>query len=385
METQRYDDIRPYRDEEMPEVINRLFADPQFCSIIPNVLPDVPLEDLKARLKKFTSISQFQAEIICPIVRQLAKKSTDSLGLSGFKYLDRTKAYTFVSNHRDIILDSAYLDIMLIEKGWDTIEIAIGNNLLVFPWISDLVRLNKSFLVKRGLPVRQQLDASIEMSSYMHETIEERNQSIWIAQREGRAKDANDRTQVSVLKMLNLGGSGSVLENLASMNIVPVAISYEYDPCDYLKAREMQQKRDNPDYVKSQKDDLINMNTGLMGYKGRVFYKVSPCISAELLKIDASEIHKNELLDKVAQLMDVYIHRNYHLYPGNYVAADMLDGLNLFSHCYSANEKAHFAAYLQKQLDKIDLEDKDEDFLRERMLEMYSNPLKNKLEAESNY
>ena len=382
METKRYDDIRPYRDEELPEVMTRLLQDPQFCAILPLAVPYIPIEDLKSQLRQLKSISDFQVNFISPMFRYLASKTTASLDLSGFKYLDKSKAYTFISNHRDIILDSAFLDILLIEKGWDTFEIAIGDNLLVSPWISDLVRINKSFLVKRGLPVRQQLSTSIEMSSYMHYTIEEKNQSIWMAQREGRAKDSNDRTQESVLKMLNLGGSGSVLENIASMNIVPVSISYEYDPCDYLKAREMQLKRDDPDYKKSQRDDLLNMQTGLVGYKGRVFYKVNPCISDEILKMEVG-MHKNELFEKIARLMDKSIHRSYHLYPGNFIATDLLDGLDRFTHSYSASEREHFVSYLKQQLDKIDLQNKDEDFLRNRMLEMYSNPLKNKLEAEA--
>lgn len=382
MEPLKYDDIRPYRDEEVPEVVDRLLHDPKFCAILPGITPDIPLEEMTASISKVKTISDFQVGIIYPILSNLAKKSTVSLNLSGFKYLDKSMAYTFVSNHRDIILDSAYLDFLLIEKGWNTVEIAIGDNLLIFPWITDLVRLNKSFIVKRGLPIREQLGSSLELSSYMHYTISEKNQSIWLAQREGRAKDSNDRTQESVLKMLNLGGTGSVLENLSSMNIVPVSISYEYDPCDYLKAKEMQLKRDNPAYKKSQKDDLLNMQTGMMGYKGRVFYKISPCISDELLKMEAS-MHKNELFEKVAQLMDQRIHLNYHLYPGNYIAADLLDGMDRFSKSYSESERENFVAYLKKQLDKIDLRNKDEDFLKKRMLEMYSNPLKNKLEAES--
>ena len=381
MEVQKYDDIRPFRDEELPEVIDRLLQDPQFCAFILLVAPDVPIDAMKAQLRQLKGVLDFQQKVMHPILRNVAKKTTDSLDLSGFKQLDKSHSYTYVSNHRDIILDSAFLDILLIEKNLDTFEIAIGDNLLIYPWISDLVRINKSFLVKRGLPVRQQLEASLELSSYMHDTIEERNQSIWIAQREGRAKDSNDRTQVSVLKMLNLGGSGSVLENIASMNLVPVSISYEYDPCDYLKAKEMQQKRDDPDYKKNQKDDILSMRTGLIGYKGRVFYKVSPCISEELLKMEES-MHKNELYEKVADLMDIRIHQNYHLYPGNYIAADMLDGIDCFSQSYSASEKEHFAAYIKQQLDKIDLKNKDENFLRKSMLEMYSNPLKNKLEAE---
>jgi hypothetical protein len=383
MESRKYDEIRPFRDEEIADVIERLLNDSQFCALLPMIVQDVSVSTMKTLLRSIRSISDFQVNIIHPIVRNMVKKSADSLDLSGFKALDKKQAYTYITNHRDIVLDSALLDILLIEKKMDTFEIAIGDNLLVFPWISDVVRLNKSFLVKRGLPVRQQLGASLELSSYMHDTIKERNQSIWIAQREGRAKDADDRTQESVLKMLNLGGASSVLENLASMNIVPVAISYEYDPCDYLKAKEMQLKRDDPDYKKTQQDDLLNMQTGMLGYKGRIFYKISPCISEELLKMEG-DMHKNELFEKIAQLIDNRIHGNYHLYPGNYIATDMLDGLSTFSQNYSAKERERFVSYLENQLKKIDLPNKDEGFLRKRMLEMYSNPLKNKLEAELN-
>lgn len=383
MEALKYEEIRPYRDAEAPEVIDRLLCDPQFCGLLYKVMPEVSNETLFEKLRNFKSIDEFQKKIIYPLVRGLAKKSTVSLDLSGFKYLDKNNAYTFISNHRDIILDSAFLDILLIDKGLETFEIAMGDNLFIYPWIKEVARLNKSFIVKRDLPIRQQLIASIELSYYMHYTINEKKQSIWIAQREGRAKDSNDRTQESVLKMLNLGGTGSVLENLASMQIVPVSISYEYDPCDFLKAKEVQMKRDDPEYKKTVQDDLLNMQTGLMGFKGRVFFKISPCISDELSKMETG-MHKNELFEKIANLIDRRIHMNYHLYPGNFIAADMMDGLECFSNSYSAKEKENFVSYLKQQLDKIDIKEKDEDFLRKRMLEMYANPLKNKLEAESN-
>jgi len=383
MESQRYDDIRPFRDEELHDAITRLLQDPMFNAIFPYVTPIIPEDKLKKDLRALKSIYEFQHTLIHTFVIGLAKRTTDALDLSGFKYLDKTKNYTYITNHRDIVLDSAFLNILMIDKGIDTFEIAIGDNLLVYPWISDLVRINKSFLVKRGLSVRQQLASSSELSSYIYNRVVDSNVSVWLAQREGRAKDSDDRTQESVLKMLNLGGSGSVLENLASLNIVPVTISYEYDPCDYLKAEEMQLKRDNPEYKKTQRDDLMSMRTGILGYKGRVFYKINPCISDDILNLEG-EMHKNELFTKIARLMDNRIHRNYHLYPGNYIATDMLDGLDTFAHCYSVKEKEHFAVYLEKQLGKIELEGKDEAFLRKRMLEMYSNPLKNKLEADNN-
>jgi hypothetical protein len=382
MEAKRFDDIRSYRDEEVQETMERLLSDPQFCAILPFFHHEFPLEALTQKLRAVRSIHDFQHHIVHPIVTGVARRTTTSLELAGYKFLDKKKSYTFITNHRDIVLDSAFLDILLINKGLETFEIAIGDNLLVFPWISDLVRLNKSFLVKRNLPVRQQLASSLELSSYMHHVIREKGASIWLAQREGRAKDSDDRTQESVLKMLNLGGGGSVLENLASMNVVPVSISYEYDPCDFLKAREMQLKRDNPEYVKTKQDDLLSMGTGITGFKGRVFYKVSPCLTDELLKLEG-EMHKNELFEKIARLVDVRIHRNYHLYPGNYVAADMLDGLETFSQNYSAKEKEQFTQYLEKQLSRIELPHKDEAFLRKRVLEMYANPLKNKLKADT--
>jgi Acyltransferase len=382
MEAKRFDEIRSFYDTEVHDVIARLLSNPGFCETINALFPESQLTEQVETMREAKSIEAFQRQVIYPIVRNLADKTTRSLELSGFKYLDKSQSYTYISNHRDIILDSAFLDILLIEKGLNTFEIAIGDNLLAYPWIKDIVRLNRSFIVKRDLSIRQQLIASMELSAYIHHTLHDNNQSIWIAQREGRAKDSDDRTQESVLKMLNLGGTGSVLENLASLQLVPVSISYEYDPCDYLKAREMQLKRDDPAYRKTKADDLLNMQTGIKGFKGRVFYKVTPCISGELLEKDAG-MHKNELIEHVAKLIDNRIHLNYHLYPGNYVAADLLDGLDIFSKCYSAKEKDAFVNYLEKQLDKIELPGKDEDFLRKRMLEMYANPLKNKKKAES--
>jgi hypothetical protein len=381
MENRTFDDIRPFNDSEVQNAIQGLLNDEKFCRVLEKISVFLPNINLREALLSMTSVRKFQHEIIHALVTSVGKKTTTSLDLSGFKYLDKTKNHVFITNHRDIVLDSAFLNILLIDKGMETFEIAIGNNLLVYPWISDLVRLNKSFLVKRDLPVRQQLAASVELSSYMYAVLNEKNESVWLAQREGRAKDSNDRTQESVLKMLNLGGSGSVLENLASLNIVPVTISYEYDPCDYLKAMEMQIKRDNPEYKKTAEIDLMNMQTGILGFKGRVFYKVSPSISDKLLKLDTG-MHKNELFEQIAQMVDHQIHLNYHLYPCNYIATDMLDGLDAFAQSYSQKEKEAFIDYIEKQLSRIEIPNRDDAFLRKRLLEMYSNPLKNKIKAE---
>ena len=269
---------------------------------------------------------------------------------------------------------------LLVDNGQNTVEIAIGDNLLIFPWIKKLVRINKSFIVQRALTMRQMLEASARMSRYMHLAINEKKENIWIAQREGRAKDSDDRTQDSVLKMMAMGGEGSIVERLKDLNITPAAISYEYDPCDYLKAKEYQQKRDNPDFKKSREDDLLNMQTGIFGRKGKIHFQLTSCINDKLDNLDPA-MPKTEVFTAISAMIDKQIHANYRFYPGNYVAYDWLTGENLFTDKYTAEEKNIFEQYINGQLAKIDLPNKDEEFLREKMLVMYANPVKNYLKA----
>jgi len=201
------------------------------------------------------SVREFQSEVIYPYVKEILRTTTKGITHSGLDYLNPNEHYLFISNHRDIVLDSAILNTILVEQNFDTTEIAIGDNLLIYPWITDLVKLNKTFIVNRNLPVRQMMESSVRLSTYIRQTLTERKQSIWIAQREGRSKDGDDRTQVSLLKMINMSAKEDFASNFSKLNIVPVSISYEYDPCDYLKALEFQMKRDNPEYKKSEADD----------------------------------------------------------------------------------------------------------------------------------
>ena len=311
---------------------------------------------------------------------KIVKDASNGLTLDHTALKDKKEAYTYISNHRDIILDSGFLSILLIDQGMDTVEIAIGDNLLIYPWIKKLVRVNKSFIVQRGLPMRQMLESSARMSRYMHYTIREKKQSIWIAQREGRAKDSNDRTQDSVLKMLAIGGEGDIIDRLMEMNIAPLAISYQYDPCDFLKALEFQLKRDIPDYKKTTADDLKSMQVGLFGFKGYVHFQTGACINDELSKMDRS-LSKPELFSRLSTLIDKRIHANYRIYPNNYVAHDLLEGDETFSRHYTAEDKQNFLAYLEKQIARIEIPNKDVPFLHEKMLLMYANPLKNYLAA----
>ena len=375
-----FDEIRPYHDEELPQIFEELIADPAFRQVVSTVVPGVPFEMLAQKMRACKTKLDFQKAFCYELLWKLAKEATDGLTLNHSALPDKKTAYTYISNHRDIILDSGFLSILLVDQGMDTVEIAIGDNLLVYPWIKKFVRVNKSFIVQRALTMRQMHESSARMSRYMHYTISEKKQSIWIAQREGRAKDSNDRTQDSVLKMLAMGGEGDIVDRLMELNIAPLAISYEYDPCDFLKAQEFQLKRDNPEYKKTTADDLKNMQTGLFGYKGRVHFQTAACINDVLSRIDRS-LPKQELFARLSALIDKRIHANYRMYPNNYVAHDLLSEDNTYAGHYTEEDKQRFIAYLNQQLERIDIPGKDVPFLREKLLLMYANPLKNYLAA----
>ncbi len=378
-----FEDIRPFYDSEFHDKMKELVKEPKFEHAVRYVLRDIDYDVFCQQLLALDNKKDFQLLIMRSFLEGLTQKTTKGLTGGNFEILDKTKSYTFMSNHRDIVLDASFLNLLLIYHGINTSEIAIGNNLLIFDWISDLVRLNKSFIVKRNLGVRQTLDAARQLSGYIHFAITQKHESVWIAQREGRAKDSDDRTQESLIKMLSIAGGGDLLDNLKEINLVPVSISYEYDPCDYLKAYEFLLKRDNPEFKKSQEDDLHSMETGLLGFKGRVHFQISPCINEELDKLSTCE-EKSELLSHILTIIDKAIHANYRLYPGNYVAYDMLQGEKRFAgNHYTDEEQAVFTDYLYSQLAKVPnvTKEEDKDFLKNAILTMYANPLKNQLAA----
>ena len=376
---EEFNDIRPYEPEEMKQAFDDLLNDRQFQVLLKGFVPWLP-KSLRNGLLRLAFIGvktplDFQLRFMKPIVRYLIRKHTDGCTFDNRLLSTVNQRYTFVSNHRDIVLDSAFLDVKLVETGHPTtVEIGIGDNLLIYPWIKRLVRMNKAFTVRRGLSLRETLAASQLMSRYIHFAVTQKKENIWLAQREGRAKDSNDRTQDSVLKMLAMGG------DLKELNIVPLTISYEYDPCDYLKAQEFQQKRDNPAFKKSRQDDLDNMKTGIFGYKGRVHYHCAAPVNTWIDEL--SGLPKTEYYKVLGERMDREIHRGYRLYPCNYIALDELNGDNGQATNYTSADKNRFDDYLSAQLSKITLPEKDEPFLRECMLKMYANPLLNKLAAQ---
>ena len=404
-ERKEFDEIRPYEAGEMKQAFEDLLADRQFNVVMKGFAPWLPkgLRNGLLRLA-FTGVKtplDFQKRFMKPVVKWIMHRHTDGCSFddtalktnhishlsSLISHLD--ERYTFVSNHRDIVLDSAFLDVLLVDAGYPTtVEIGIGDNLLIYPWIKRLVRMNKAFTVRRGLTAHEMMRSSQLMSRYIHYAVTEKKENIWIAQREGRAKDSSDHTQDAVLKMLAMGYErgerreerGENADALRELNIVPLTISYEYDPCDYLKAQEFQQKRDNPSFKKSKQDDLDNMKTGIFGYKGRVHYCCSAPANTWIDEL--AGLPRNEFFAELSRRMDREIHRGYRLFPCNYIAADLLDGGRQYAEHYTEADVARFEKYLQGQLAKIRLPQKDEPFLRERMLTMYANPVRNKLAAQ---
>ncbi|HBG86688.1 MAG TPA: glycerol acyltransferase [Marinilabiliaceae bacterium] len=370
-----FESIRPYEDHEVQTVFNRLKNEESFLKLIGFLYPDSPPTLFLDSLKNVSTIRQFQEEVISAYVIDIIDKTTNGVTVEGLDNLNQDVAHLFISNHRDIILDPAILNVLLFKNGANTTEIAIGDNLLIYPWITDLVKLNRTFIVKRNLPLKQMLESSRLLSQYIRYTLTEKKHSIWIAQREGRSKDGNDRTQVSLLKMLNISGQESIMKNFKQLNIVPVSISYEFDPCDYLKAKEFQLKRDDPNYQKTKDDDLMHMGTGLRGRKGRVHFAFGKPLQEELNPIDALTV-KNDQFSALAEIIDSHVHQNYKLWPSNYIAWDIFNNSRQYSDNYSDEEKAIFLEYVEDHISRIP--EMDRDFIFNSLMEMYANPLENK-------
>lgn len=375
-----FDSIRPFEPEELPQVYDRLLKDEQFKKMLATALPQIPSEKLAPMMHACKTNLDFQKAFCYPMLQKLVREQSDGISMDACN-ISNKKRYTFVSNHRDIVLDSAFLDKLLIDIGFSTTcEIAIGDNLLTLDWVRDLVRINKAFTVERALHSVEMLRASKRMSEYIHFAITEKNENVWIAQRQGRSKNSNDLTQPAILKMMVMGGEGSFIERLQQLHIVPLSISYEYDPCDYLKAREYQLRRDVPFWKKTPGDDMESMATGVQGYKGHIHYHFAPCIDDWLNTLDLEQ-PKNKLFDEIAAHIDREIHRGYRLYAVNYIALDMIQNTKLYLEHYTEEQYKEFEEYIASRIELIDIENKDNKFLRQCLLSQYAYPTRNHLTA----
>ena len=369
-----FDEIRPYYDSEVDGVLEKLLAESGFRKTVKYFFPDVPFEKTEQLLRNVHTIRDFQTFFIARLVNGLEKMYTEGVTFNGLENIPAGKGYLIVSNHRDIILDSAFLNTYLAQHGHDTSEIAIGSNLLIFPWITDLVKLNRTFVVKRNLSVKELMVSSMLQSKYIRHTIIDKKTSIWIAQREGRTKNGNDKTQGSVLKMFNMAAKGDVIQSLAEMNIVPMTISYEYDPVDVYKVIEQYNKKIDPDFKKNKVDDVAGMRNGMTCKKGRVNITLGRTISGELLQLPKAP-NKNLQYEEVAKLIDRKIYDGYVLYPINYVTADILSGTDRFSSHYTSEDKEKVLDYIEVQCKKFS---GDVELQKKMLMEIYANPVYNK-------
>ena len=378
-----FSDISPYDDSVFHEKMEKLVKEPGFLHAINYTMPKDDVPTLINELLKIENKYDFQHQVMYPFLEMLAKTTTAGISMGGVKYMNPSLNYTFITNHRDIVLDASFLNLAFLRRGIPSSEVAIGNNLLIYDWIADLVRLNKSFIVKRNTGLREGLLAARKLSAYIHHTILDKHESIWIAQREGRAKDSSDHTQESLVKMLAIAGEGEFMDRLKEINLMPVCISYEYDPNDYLKAKEFLLRRRDPAFKKSQRDDLFSMETGLLQFKGKVHFQLTPRINAKIDQLgDFRDV--NTSAKYIGCLIDQAIHRSYEIFDINYVAYDLLYNTERFARKYDEATKKKFSDYFRERIEKVDLPDLTEEehgFLLTMMLTMYSNPLKNKLKA----
>ena len=383
MDTEKYKSIRPLTPEEVPAATAQLTSLAPLREVYESLGLSASWDELMAVLKTCRSVEDFKRKVSYHWVKHIMAHCCRSVELTGTEHISQVGAYTYISNHRDIILDSAFLNVLLADAGAVFPEIAIGDNLMIYPWVETLVKLNGSFLVRRNLQGREVLLAAKLLSEYMHEAVGE-GKSLWIAQREGRAKDSSDETQPALLKMLSLGsGQREAVAALMPLNIVPVTCSYEYDPCDYLKAQEMQLKRDVEGFKKSKADDGINMKTGLFGWKGRVSFHMGRPLNELLALHPLTADAGKDPVEQLAKILDAEIHRNYRLYPINYIALDLLDGEGTAPvDSYTSEEKEKALHYIEERIALVQLPEgltPDASFLQECLLTMYANPARNKL------
>ncbi|WP_261511941.1 lysophospholipid acyltransferase family protein [Chryseobacterium paludis] len=370
----KFDDIRPFYDHEVNDALQSIAKHPMMKALMRFTFPD---HDEEFWLKEFTnihSISDFQHHFISQTVRQILKQSSEGLSTSGFDQLDKDAAYLFVSSHRDIVLDTSLLNLVLLDQGLIMTSSAIGDNLVHKKFLHILAKLNRNFLVQRGLPIREQLNSSKVMSEYIYDLLTKENRSVWIAQREGRTKDGNDATQQGVLKMLAMAAGDQPLNDFfKTLKIVPLSISYEYDPTDVLKMPQLMAKSRNELYVKEKDEDFMTMLSGVLGQKKRIHLHAGQVLNTEFDEIVSKFDNKNKQLQAIAQVIDNSIIENYKLWPTNFIAYDLLNGTNKYSDYYTEDEKMLFGRRMEMRIDISD------SVLKQSFLAMYANPVINKM------
>lgn len=366
-----FNSIRPYVNGEIEAAIERLSQSAEFLSVF-SQLTQMSEGELVKELKKIHNRDEFQTYFFGPAIQAIIHHTTEGVTFNGIENIRPDGSYLFISDHRDIILDSAILNLLLRQNGFKYTQAAIGSNLLVNDWVTDLVKLNSCFVIERDIPVREMIVSSALRSKYIRETLQEGRNSIWIAQKEGRTKNGDDKTQLSLLKMFKMSGSKDFAENFRQLHIVPLSVSYEWEPCDDLKTGELYTKTVS-EYMKTPEEDMKSMKNGLGMFKGRVNFTLDKPIDTELDEIAALPSN-GERIEALAHLIDQKIHSNYKLWPNNFIAYDLVHSVNKFSHLYTDQEKETFIQTMTQKIDRIE---GNRSLLNNIFLEIYANPVKN--------
>ncbi|MCD9573688.1 1-acyl-sn-glycerol-3-phosphate acyltransferase [Flavobacterium soyae] len=374
---QKFDAIRPFYDSEINEALHDVVNHPMMKTMMNFTFPEVEDEVWKEQLKKTHSIRDFQCNFIYNTIQKVLEKSSEGLTTSGFEKLEPNTSYLFISNHRDILLDTTLLNVCLFEHGLVMTASAIGDNLVKKAFLATLAKLNRNFLVLRGLTPREMLQSSKLLAEYMGQLLLRENRSVWIAQREGRTKDGNDETNPGVLKMIGMGSDEeNLMDYFKKLRIVPVSISYEYDPTDVLKMPQLMAESKNEVYVKDKNEDFMTILSGIMGTKKRIHISVGDVLDTEIDKIVAENDNVNKQVQALAQVIDDTILTNYQLWPTNFIAYDILNETTRFSHLYKESEKSLFERRLEMRIGS------DNPVTRQGFLAMYANPVVNKLKYQ---
>lgn len=369
---QKFDAIRPFYDAEVNAALQAVSNHPMMKALMNFAYPQVEEEVWKEQLRRTHSIRDFQINFAYQAVKKVLEKSSDGLTTSGFENLEPNTSYLFISNHRDIILDTSILNVCLFDHGLVMTASAIGDNLVKKDFLKTLSKLNRNFVVQRGLPPRELLESSKLMSEYIAQLLLRENRSVWIAQREGRTKDGNDATHSGVLKMLAMGSDeNNVMHYFKKIKIVPVSISYEYDPTDALKMPQLMAEANEEIYIKEKNEDFITLLSGIIGQKKRIHLHVGKILDQEIDQICADNDNTNKQIQALAQVIDDSILQSYKLWPTNYIAYDLLYQTNSYANQYTEAEKSLFERRLEMRIDV------NNEMMRESFLAMYANPVIN--------
>ncbi len=374
----KFDAIRPFYETEVNDAIQNVVHHPMMKALMNFTFPDLPDDVWKEQLLRTHSTRDFQCNFIYKSLQKVLEKTSDGLTTSGFEKLEKNTSYLYISNHRDILLDTSLLNACLFEHKLVMTASAIGDNLVKKSFLRTLARLNRNFLVQRGLSPREMLHSSKLLSEYISKLLQHENRSVWIAQREGRTKDGNDATNPGVLKMLAMASDEeNLMDYFKKIKIVPVSISYEYDPTDALKMPQLLAEAKQEIYIKEKNEDFTNLMSGVMGQKKRIHIHVGDVLDHELDLIKSQFDNSNKQIQALAQIIDESILRNYKLWPTNYIAYDILYKTNTCKHLYTENEKSLFERRLEMRIDHND------PLALQSFLAMYANPVVNKLKYEN--